>query len=251
MTKRIVFVLDFLSTSALTKCAKSILVLLLVTKVILFPALNSTAMSPFRRATSVPEYIERWRSACFAVGVQRGSAQIILAPFFFASITLLPMSGCCSRVLLPIMKMHLDSSMSRMEFVMLANETFIDNSTRKDFAENSLVLIVPANSDLNITGIKDLTASDVEKISIGNPETAPVGKYATQALTEAGIWDQLKDKTILAEDVKQVLTYVERGEVDAGFVYMVQLDVPMIPGILSVILAITTTSSLNMPGRQI
>jgi len=51
---------------------------------------------------------------------------------------------------------------------MLANETLIDNSTRKDFAENSLVLIVPANSDLNITGIKDLTASDVGKISIGN-----------------------------------------------------------------------------------
>jgi len=129
---------------------------------------------------------------------------------------------------------------------MLANETFIDNSTRKDFAENSLVLIVPANSDLNITGIKDLTASDVEKISIGNPETAPVGKYATQALTEAGLWDQLKDKTILAEDVKQVLTYVGRGEVDAGFVYMTDAKTAN-PGTIKIVATVPVNTSISYP----
>ena len=129
---------------------------------------------------------------------------------------------------------------------MLANETLIDNSTRKDFAENSLVLIVPANSDLNITGIKDLTASDVGKISIGNPETAPVGKYTTQALTEAGIWDQLKDKTILAEDVKQVLTYVERGEVDAGFVYMTDAKTAD-PGTIKIVATVPVNTSISYP----
>lgn len=102
----------------------------------------------------------------------------------------------------------------------LAGKQLIDNSTRKDFAENSLVLIVPANSALNITGIEDLTSPEVERIAIGNPDTAPVGKYTTQVLTEAGIWNELEDKTVLAEDVKQALVYVERGEVDAGFVYM-------------------------------
>jgi len=102
----------------------------------------------------------------------------------------------------------------------LAGEELIENSSRKDFAQNSLVLIVPSSSTLNITGIEDLTAPEVERIAIGNPETAPVGKYTTQSLTEAGLWDQIENKTILAEDVKQVLVYVERGEVDAGFVYM-------------------------------
>jgi len=129
---------------------------------------------------------------------------------------------------------------------MLANETLIDNSTRKDFAENTLVLIVPANSDLNITGIKDLTASDVGKISIGNPETAPVGKYTTQALTEAGVWDQLKDKTILAEDVKQVLTYVERGEVDAGFVYMTDAKTAD-PGTIKIVATVPVNTSISYP----
>jgi molybdate transport system substrate-binding protein len=52
------------------------------------------------------------------------------------------------------------------------------------------------------------------------PDTAPVGKYTCSALTEAGLWNQLEKKMVPAEDVKQVLLYVERGEVDAGFVYM-------------------------------
>ncbi|AKB52425.1 Molybdenum ABC transporter, periplasmic molybdenum-binding protein ModA [Methanosarcina barkeri str. Wiesmoor] len=128
----------------------------------------------------------------------------------------------------------------------LAGEKLIENSTRKDFAQNSLVLIVPTNSDLNITGIKDLTAPEVEKISIGNPETAPVGKYATQALTEAGIWDQIKDKTILAEDVKQVLTYVERGEVDAGFVYMTDAKTAD-PGTIKVVATVPVNTSISYP----
>jgi len=128
----------------------------------------------------------------------------------------------------------------------LAGEKLIENSTRKDFAQNSLVLIVPTNSDLNITGIKDLTAPEVEKISIGNPETAPVGKYATQALTEAGIWDQIKDKTILAEDVKQVLTYVERGEVDAGFVYMTDAKTAD-PGTIKIVATVPVNTSISYP----
>ena len=102
----------------------------------------------------------------------------------------------------------------------LANESLIDNSSREDFAQNSLVLIVPENSTLNITGIKDLADPKIQKISIGNPDTAPVGKYTRTALTEAGLWNQLENKMVPAEDVKQVLLYVERGEVDAGFVYM-------------------------------
>ena len=97
----------------------------------------------------------------------------------------------------------------------LAEEELIENTTRKDFAQNSLVLIVPASSALNITGIESLTSPDVERIAIGNPETVPVGNYTRTALTEAGIWNQLENKFVLAEDVKAVLTYVERGEVDA------------------------------------
>ena len=47
-----------------------------------------------------------------------------------------------------------------------------------------------------------------------------MGRYAKQGLEEAGLWKAIEGKTIFAENVKQVLVYVERGEVDAGFVYM-------------------------------
>lgn len=102
----------------------------------------------------------------------------------------------------------------------LSNESLILDSSRKNFANNSLVLIVPATSTLNITGLKDLAAPEVEKISTGNPDTVPIGKYTKLALTEAGLWNQTEKKLLLADDVKQALIYVERGEADAGFVYM-------------------------------
>jgi molybdate transport system substrate-binding protein len=102
----------------------------------------------------------------------------------------------------------------------LSNKSLILNNSRKNFANNSLVLIVPATSTLNITGLKDLADPEVEKISTGNPDTAPIGKYTRLALTEAGLWNQIEKKLLLADDVKQALVYVERGEADAGFVYM-------------------------------
>ncbi|MDQ1275584.1 MAG: molybdate transport system substrate-binding protein [Euryarchaeota archaeon] len=128
----------------------------------------------------------------------------------------------------------------------LAGEELIDNSTRKDFAQNSLVLIVPANSDLNITGIEDLTSPEVGRIAIGNPDTAPVGKYTTQTLTEAGIWDQLENKTVLADDVKQVLVYVERGEVDAGFVYMTDAKTAD-PETIKIVTNVTVSTPISYP----
>ena len=48
----------------------------------------------------------------------------------------------------------------------LGNESLIDNASRKDFAQNSLVLIVPENSNLNVTSLQDLADPQIEKISI-------------------------------------------------------------------------------------
>lgn len=128
----------------------------------------------------------------------------------------------------------------------LAGEELIENSTRKDFAQNSLVLIVPANSSLNITGIEDLTAPEVEKIAIGNPDSVPVGNYTSTALTEAGLLNQTENKFVLAEDVKQVLTYVERGEVDAGFVYMTDAKTAD-PGTIEIVTNMTVSTPISYP----
>jgi len=128
----------------------------------------------------------------------------------------------------------------------LANKSLIINNSRDNFAQNSLVLIVPTKSTLSINSIQDLIDPKVQKIAIGNPETVPVGKYTQTALTEAGLWNQLQKKMVLAEDVRQVLTYVERGEVDAGFVYTTDAKA-VEPGTLKVIANVSVNTPVTYP----
>jgi molybdate transport system substrate-binding protein len=59
----------------------------------------------------------------------------------------------------------------------------------------------------------------VGKIAVGNPKSVPAGQYAEESLRALGLWDRLQPKLVFAENVRQVLDYVGRGEVDAGFVY--------------------------------
>ncbi|MDR2016520.1 MAG: molybdate ABC transporter substrate-binding protein [Burkholderiales bacterium] len=95
----------------------------------------------------------------------------------------------------------------------------IKNETRVNFTGNSLVVIVPKDSKLKITGLKDLTNADIKRIVIGNPSTTPNGRYARSAMQAAGVWETVQPKLIFAENVRQSLSYVGRGEVDAGFVF--------------------------------
>lgn len=113
------------------------------------------------------------------------------------------------------------ASASERDMDLLSEKDLIQNASRKDFAANTLVMIVPANSSSRSPeNLEALAADNIEKIAIGNPESAPVGKYTKQALETAGLWQKIQNRIILAENVKQVLTYVEAGEADAGFVYM-------------------------------
>ena len=94
--------------------------------------------------------------------------------------------------------------------------------TRRDFAGNTLAVIQSYASPGSAIPLGDLTAlqqPDIRRIAIGNPDSVPAGRYARQALQEAGLWDALQEKLIPAQNVRQVLEYVARGEVDAGFVY--------------------------------
>ena len=91
--------------------------------------------------------------------------------------------------------------------------------TRRDFTGNSLVLITPADSRLDIRSFQDLSAAGVERIAIGNPKTVPAGQYARESLTALELWDKLQSRFIPAENVRQVLDYVSRAEVEAGLVY--------------------------------
>lgn len=95
----------------------------------------------------------------------------------------------------------------------------IDAGTRRDFAANTVVLIVPAQGGLALTSLADLNSAAVKRIAIGKTATVPVGRYTQQVLESAKLWSVLEPRFIQADSVRQVLDYVARGEVEAGFVY--------------------------------
>jgi molybdate transport system substrate-binding protein len=101
----------------------------------------------------------------------------------------------------------------------LQDDGLIINETRRDLLNNKIVLVVPKNSTLDITDFMDLLNEDVVKVAIGDPEFVPAGTYGMQALDIFGITEQLQPKLILCNDVRQVLSYVESSNVDAGIVY--------------------------------
>jgi molybdate transport system substrate-binding protein len=101
----------------------------------------------------------------------------------------------------------------------LEKQQLIVAATRRVFARNVLVAIAPASSALDLSRPAALANPKVTRIAIGNPKTVPVGQYTEESLRAMGLWDRLQPKMVFAENVRQVLEYVNRGEVDAGFVY--------------------------------
>jgi len=91
--------------------------------------------------------------------------------------------------------------------------------SRRVFARNVLVAVKPADSRLDLARPSDLLDPRVKRIVIGNPKTVPVGQYTEESLRALGLWDRVQGKLVFAENVRQALDYVARGEVDAAFVY--------------------------------
>jgi molybdate transport system substrate-binding protein len=95
----------------------------------------------------------------------------------------------------------------------------VDARSRRAFAGNALVLIVPAASGANVRGFGDLASPAVRRVAVGAAASVPAGEYAEQVLRSLGIAEAVAAKAVYAQNVRQVLSYVERGEVDAGIVY--------------------------------
>ena len=105
------------------------------------------------------------------------------------------------------------------KFDTLVREGNIAKEDGLDLLGNKLVLVVPADEPSSITSFQDLTKEDVHKLSIGTPESVPAGTYAKESLEKIDIWNKIESKVVYAKDVRQVLSYVETGNVSAGIVY--------------------------------
>ena len=127
-------------------------------------------------------------------------------------------SGALLQQMLKGAPVHVFASADEHTMDRAARAGILNESSRRTFARNTLVLIQPPGG-ATLFSLQDLTSASVQRIAIGNPETVPAGRYARLALEAAGHWQSVQDKLILGQNVRQVLDYVSRGEVDAGFVY--------------------------------
>ena len=108
-------------------------------------------------------------------------------------------------------------SASKKQLDQLQSGGLIETDTQLDLLRNSLVLVAPLDSSLH--GFDQLDSKQVKLIAMGDPEVVPAGQYGKQTLTYLHIYDKLKRRLVLGKDVRQVLAYVESGNVDAGLVY--------------------------------
>ena len=109
-------------------------------------------------------------------------------------------------------------SASKANMDQLEDGGYIDTETRQDMLTNTLTLIATAEKK-DAVSMDSLTSDEVGTIAVGEPETVPAGKYASQVFDNMKIADQLTNKIVYAKDVRAVLNYVETGDADCGFVY--------------------------------
>ncbi len=98
-------------------------------------------------------------------------------------------------------------------------QKLLATGSRRNFAGNALVLIAPADSRMVLGSLADLERPEVKRVALGAPAGVPAGRYAKAALEAARLWPAIEAKAVYAQNVRQALDYVARGEVEAGFVY--------------------------------
>ncbi len=100
----------------------------------------------------------------------------------------------------------------------LQKKGLILNETRKSLLSNSLVIVVPFDSNTTVKDAQDLTKSNW-RIALAEPESVPAGIYAKRYLQNVGLWSKVIDRIIPTENVRAALAAVESGNVDVGIVY--------------------------------
>jgi molybdate transport system substrate-binding protein len=114
-----------------------------------------------------------------------------------------------------------------MDLFAAANVSYIDQleqkgliipDTRAIYARGRITLWTTNESTLRLESISDLTRPEIARIAIANPDHAPYGLAARQALESAGIWKRVKPKLVYGDNIRQTLQYAETGNVEVAIV---------------------------------
>jgi len=91
--------------------------------------------------------------------------------------------------------------------------------TLYQYATGKIVLWVPSGSKVDVSGgLKALTDLAVRKVAIANPDHAPYGQAAVAALQKENVYEQVKSKLVMGENISQAAAFVFSGSADAGII---------------------------------
>ncbi|HEX2996997.1 MAG TPA: molybdate ABC transporter substrate-binding protein [Anaerolineales bacterium] len=110
----------------------------------------------------------------------------------------------------------------------LANKNRVLPDTIALYARGRIVLAVNRDSGVSAAKLEDLLANEITHIAIANPEHAPYGVAAKEALISAGVWEKIENKIVYGENVRQTLQFVQTGDAQVGIVALSVANVPEI-----------------------
>ena len=93
----------------------------------------------------------------------------------------------------------------------LASENLTLRQTHTIYARGRVAAVSLKSSAIRIDELTDLTNPNIRRIAIANPQHAPYGLAAKQALEAAGLWDTLEPKLVFGENVQQAVQFVRSG----------------------------------------
>ena len=115
-----------------------------------------------------------------------------------------------------------------------ANVSYIDELEQKGliipdskaiYARGRITLWTANESPVRFQGIEDLARPEIQRVAIANPDHAPYGLAAKQALQSAGVWDRVQPKLVYGDNVRQTLQYAQTGNVEVSIVPL-SLSIP-------------------------
>jgi molybdate transport system substrate-binding protein len=118
-----------------------------------------------------------------------------------------------------------------------ANTEFIDRLDKQNlvlpdtialYARGRIALAVNKDSGIQAINLDDFLLSEITHIAIANPEHAPYGIAAKEALQSAGVWEQVRPKLVYGENIRQTLQFIQTGDAQAGIIALSDANTPEI-----------------------
>lgn len=144
-------------------------------------------LESFRQRTGIPAQVNYGNTAQLAAQIERGAP----VDLFLAA--------------------------DRQHVEQLARKGLVLADTLRVYARGKLVLWARPGSGLGLRSLEDLASPRVGRIAIANPDQAPYGAAARQALQRLGLWEALQPRIVIAENIQQALQYARSGNVDVAF----------------------------------